>query len=431
MLAAADDKRQCRAGSGGPIGPARALVPLLVAALLGWALPAAPQNANSALPEGNGQEIVRTVCSQCHSLDNITRSTGYTRAGWENTVAMMRNAGAPLPPDQVATVVGYLAKNFPEKPQPPAVLIPGSIAVAIREWMVPTPGARPHDPLAAPDGTIWFTGHMANLLGHLDPKTGKITEYHPPIANSGPHGLTFDRNGDIWYTGNFKAYIGKFDPRTATFTAYHLDPEARDPHTPLFDRNGILWFTVQGADMVGRLDPRTGDVKLVHVPTPKANPYGMVITSKGVPYFAEFGTNALASIDPPTMAIHEYRLPNPEARPRRVAITPDDVIYYSDYARGYLGRFDTNTGAVSEVPSPGGPRSKPYGITFFKGAIWYSESAVMPNTLVRFDPGTRGFQTWAIPSGGGVVRNMMPMPDGSGIAMACSGVNRIALAEVK
>jgi virginiamycin B lyase len=411
--------------------PKMSLIALLAAALLCCALPARPQSASTTLPDGAGKDIVQSSCSQCHSLANVTRSVGYTREGWQNTVAMMRNAGAQLSDSQAGTVVDYLTKNFPEKPQPAAVLIPGSVSVDIREWMVPTPGARPHDPLAAADGTIWFTGHMANILGHLDPKTGRITEYHPPIANSGPHGLTFDRTGNIWYTGNFKAYIGKFDPRTATFTAYHLDPEARDPHTPLFDRNGVLWFTVQGADMVGRLDPRTADVKLVHVPTPKANPYGMVLTSRGVPYFAEFGSNALASIDPQTLAIHEYPLPNPEARPRRVAITPGDVIYYSDYARGYLARFDPKTGAISEWPSPGGPQSRPYAITFFKGAIWYSESAVKPNTLVRFDPATQKFQTWPILSGGGVVRNMMPMPDGSGIAMACSGVNRIALAQVK
>jgi virginiamycin B lyase len=411
--------------------PKRTLIPVLATALLCCALPARPQNAGMVLPEGSGRETVQAVCSQCHALENITRSSGYTRSGWQSTVAMMRNVGAPLPDAQVASVVDYLAKNFPEKPQPPAVLIAGSVSVAIREWTVPTPGSRPHDPLAAADGTIWFTGHMANLLGHLDPKTGVITEYHPPIANSGPHGLTFDRDGDIWYTANFKGYIGKFDPRTATFTAYPLDPAARDPHTPLFDRNGILWFTVQGADIVGRLDPRTANVKLVHVPTPRANPYGMVITSKGVPYFAEFGSNALASIDPQTLAIREYPLPSPQARPRRVAITPDDVIYYSDYARGYLGRFDPKTGAITEWPSPGGPQSRPYGITYLKGAIWYTESAVKPNTLVRFDLATQKFQTWPIPSGGGVVRNMMPMPDGTGIVMACSGVNRIALAEVK
>src|SRR5579863_4214711 len=83
--------------------------------------------------------------------------------------------------------------------------------------------------------------------------------------------------------------------------------------------------------------------------------------------------------------IREYLLPNEATRPRRIAITPDDVIYYSDYSRGYLGRFDPKTGQVTEWPSPGGAQSRPYGITYLKGAIWYSESAVRPNTLVRFD----------------------------------------------
>jgi virginiamycin B lyase len=156
----------------------------------------------------------------------------------------------------------------------------------------------------------------------------------------------------------------------------------------------------------------------------------MVVDSKGTPYFAEFGSNKIASIDPETMAIHEYPLPNPDARPRRIAITPDDLIYYTDYARGYLGHFDPKTGRVTEWRSPGGADSQPYGIAYLKGAIWYSESGVRPNTMVRFDPATQRFQTWTIPSGGGVVRNMMPTRDGN-IAIACSGVNRVGLVEVK
>jgi virginiamycin B lyase len=61
--------------------------------------------------------------------------------------------------------------------------------------------------------------------------------------------------------------------------------------------------------------------------------------------------------------------------------------------------------------------------------IWYSESAVTPNTLVRFDPKTEKFQTWAIPSGGGVIRNMMTTADGN-LVMACSGRNRVALVTI-
>jgi virginiamycin B lyase len=89
---------------------------------------------------------------------------------------------------------------------------------------------------------------MANALEHIDPTTGRITEYHLDTPMSGPHGLVADRDGNIWFTANFAGYIGKLDPSTGKIAEYRLpSPAARDPHTPLFDQSGILWFTVQGA----------------------------------------------------------------------------------------------------------------------------------------------------------------------------------------
>ncbi|HEY0383437.1 MAG TPA: hypothetical protein VGC72_14680 [Candidatus Elarobacter sp.] len=399
----------------------------LAAMLLCCALPVRGQDA--ALPDGPGKDLVQASCSSCHGLGTVTRA-GYDRAGWSNVVAMMTNAGMKLPANRVDAVVDYLTAHFPAKSAPSAVVVPGKVNVAIQEWVVPTAGSRPHDPLAAPDGSIWYTGQMANVLGRLDPKTGTFKEFRATVADSGPHGLVMDGAGNVWFTANFKAYIGKLDPRTGTFTEYKLDPAARDPHTPIFDRNGTLWFTAQGANMVGRLVPKSGETKLVTVPTPRSNPYGMVVDSKNVPWFVEFGSNKIASVDPLSMAIREYPLPNAGARPRRIAIDGNDVMWYSDHARGYLGRFDPKTGAVTEFASPGGPNSRPYGIAFLNGAVWYSESGVAPNTLVRFDPAARTFQTWTIPSGGGVVRNMMVTTDGKDLVLACSGVNRVALVQV-
>ncbi len=44
--------------------------------------------------------------------------------------------------------------------------------------------------------------------------------------------------------------------------------------------------------------------------------------------------------------------------------------------------------------------------------IWYSESGVQPNTIVRSDPRQQSFARAVIPSGGGVIRNMAATPDG-------------------
>jgi virginiamycin B lyase len=385
---------------------------------------------SQSLPQGPGQDLVKTACSNCHELGRVT-NTGHTPQDWKTIVAMMINVGARLDRNQIDTITAYLSQNFPEKPKPAAVVIPGNADVSFTEWEVPTPGSRPHDPLAYADGSIWYTGHMANVLGRLDPKTGDIREFHPEVPMSGPHGLTADSEGNIWFTANFAGYIGKLNPKTGAFTEYPLpDQNAHDPHTPLFDWHGVLWFTVQSANMVGRLDPRSGAVKLVTVPTPRANPYGLVINSQGIPFFDEFGTNKLGSIDPETMAIREYVLPHPDTRPRRIAISADDRLWYTDYSRGYLGRFDPKTGQTDEWPSPGGPKSQPYAISEIHGAIWYVETATKPNALVRFDEASHAFQTWPIPGGGGVVRNMMPTPDGD-LVMAESGVNRVALVHIR
>jgi virginiamycin B lyase len=381
-----------------------------------------------SLPDGPGKDLVERSCARCHGLNLITNSWGYTRDGWHELIASM----VTLPATDGAAIEGYLASHFPVKPAPPAVAIPGQAAVTIKEWMVPTLGSRPHDPLAARDGSIWWTGQFANRLGRLDPATGTMKEFPLPTADSGPHGLIDDKAGNVWFTGISKNYIGRLDPKTGNVTEYPLTSAgvagARGPHTPIFDQKGILWFTLQSG-MVGRLDPQTGEMKIVTTPSAKTYPYGIQINSKGVPWYVDFRGNRLGSIDPVTLQIREHVLPDPAARPRRIAITSDDALWFTDYARGYLGRLDPATGAVREWKSPGGPQSQPYGIAAVGSIVWYSESAVRPNTLVRFDPAAEKFQTWTIPSGGGVVRHMMATAGGD-LVLACSGVNRMALVDV-
>jgi virginiamycin B lyase len=401
-------------------------VAALVSIVATLPVPAQRGGAPVTLPEGEGKQMVETLCSGCHTLNNITTGWGYDKQGWDSVIASM----VSLPPEVRNTVSTYLGEHFSEKKRPPTVLVPGPVNVEFKEWMAPSLGSRPHDPLAASDGSIWWTGMWANVLGRVDPRTDTLKEFKLKTERSGPHGLTEDKAGNIWFTGNQAALVGKLNPRTGEVTEFKMpDPSARDPHTPLFDHNGMLWFTAQNGQKVGRLNPQTGEIKLITMPG-RWNPYGVVMTSKGVPVVCMFFTNKIASFDPITMEMKPYDLPSPDARPRRIAITSDDMIWYADYGRGYLGRLNLATGEVKEWPSPSGERSQPYGIAAAKGAIWYVESAVRPNALVRFDPQTEKFQSWAIPGGGGVVRNMMATKEGN-LVMAESGVNRIALVTVK
>jgi virginiamycin B lyase len=303
----------------------------------------------------------------------------------------------------------------------------GTLNVPIKEYEVPTPNSRPHDPAVAPDGALWYTGQGSNKLGRLDPGSGQFREYPLKTPDSGPHGLVADSDGNIWFTAIYAGYIGKLNPKTGDIVEYRPPGAKIDPHTPVIDQDGMLWFTTERANLVGRLDPKTGKFDLKQSPTPGAVPYGIVITKNNVPFFCEFGTNKLASIEPRTMEIREYILPQ-GAHPRRIALAPDGTLYYTDYARGYLGHFDPKAGKLlKEWPSPGGAQSHPYGIAVTSaGEVWYSESGVKPNTLVRFDPKSESFSSEPIPSGGGVVRNMVATSS-QRLYLACSGVNKVAV----
>jgi virginiamycin B lyase len=401
---------------------------LLTAVLLCSASPARSQQAPPPFPDGPGKDTFVATCGGCHDINRAR--AGYTADGWHMVMQMMVNFEGAGPKEKVPELLDYLIKSFPERPRPAAKIVEGPVQATIKQFPVLTVGSRPHDPLATRDGAIWYTGQLTNKLGRTDPKTGLTREYTLKTPHTGPHGLVEDKDGNIWFTGNHAKLVGKLDPATGNVTEYRMpDASVRDPHSLSIAPDGIVWFTAQQSNVVGRVDPRTGEVKIAPSPTPRSRPYGIIVNAKGVPVFCMFGTNKLATIDPKTMAIKEYALPDPASRPRRIAVVGDEI-YYSDFSRGYLGRLNLATGEHKEWQSPSGPRSQPYGIVFAKGAIWYNESFAKPNTIVRFDPGTEKFQSWAIPGGGDIVRKMDVTPDGNPVT-ANSLMNQVGLVEVR
>ena len=103
---------------------------------------------------------------------------------------------APVPAEEWGAMTDYLMKNFPERQAAGGRLIDGPAKVDFKMWDVPTQGSRPHDPLAARDGSSGGAAQLVNKLGRVDPKTGAIQEYTLKSAFSGPHGLVDDKDGE-------------------------------------------------------------------------------------------------------------------------------------------------------------------------------------------------------------------------------------------
>jgi virginiamycin B lyase len=379
------------------------------------------------LPDGPGKEMVQGMCASCHNLNTVTNSTGYTQERWEDLVSTM----VRLPEAQQTTLTQYLATHFPFKPGREPVLVPGPVQITFKEWIVPTLGQRSRDPIQRADGTIYWTGQFASLVGRLNPRTGEMKEWKlDPEAH--PHSIIDDRAGNIWYMGNGNGTIGKLNPATGEITVYKMpDPAARDPHTPIWLEDGTtLFFTLQQSNMIGRMNTTTGEIKLVTIPTTRALPYGIKVNSQGRVFVSYNGSNGIAEVDPVTMAIKEYKLPRPGTTVRRLAITSDDMVWFVNSGLGALGRLNPKTGEVKEWPSPSGPDTHHYAIEVVDDIVWYNESRRRPDALVRFDPKTEKFQSWAIPSGYGIIRHMRATPDGN-LMIHQTSSNRIGLVTIQ
>ena len=91
----------------------------VLALVLGAATPLRAQTA-SALPAGEGRDLVATACSQCHTLSVIMAGRDGP-VGWKRHVYNMVLRGAQLTPREADTVISYLITNFgPVAPAAPA-----------------------------------------------------------------------------------------------------------------------------------------------------------------------------------------------------------------------------------------------------------------------------------------------------------------------
>jgi cytochrome c5 len=92
------------------------------------AAPSAPAPAKAVveLPDGDGKAIATENCQACHKLTNLTKAH-KDLDDWKETVQTMIDRGANVSPDQVDTLVQYLAKNFgPKDVSAPAPAAPPS-----------------------------------------------------------------------------------------------------------------------------------------------------------------------------------------------------------------------------------------------------------------------------------------------------------------
>jgi streptogramin lyase len=390
----------------------------------------------NSLPGDDSTKAALTNCVGCHTVQRIVQSThdaaefmevfkrmgtyapGSTPLHPQLLLAGGNNSNrSPMPAPIQQKMADYLAGinlsnaetiEFPLKTFPR--LKGRSTRVIITEYDLPRKDAQPHDVIMTTDGMIWYSDFSHQVIGEMDPATGKVTDYPiPTLLAEEPKGsldLETDPQGNLWLSMMYQGGLLKFDPKTKQATAYPVPQEWRNATTQESmvspqhsDVDGKVWTNNQDTHRVYRLDVASGkyedlgqsvDESGTHV-----SAYGMPTDLQNNAYQLNFGGTTIGRIDAKTKEVTIWKTPLPFSRPRRGRVDADNILWFAEYGANGIGRFDPKTQEIKEWQLPT-PWDEPYDVVKAKdGEIW--TGSMLTDRVARLDPATDNIVEYQLP----------------------------------
>jgi len=388
----------------------------------------------ASFPGTDAQKADIRGCAHCHTLELVTRSR-HDAAAFVKVVERMsgypplafplmpqrtpapRVGGGELPRDRqlqnwtrqaeylsTLNLSGGAEWRYPLKTEPRPK---GDATRAIyTEYDLPKRTRQPHDAIVDKTGMVWYASFGEQILGKLDPKSGRVTEYPIPVlkpdAPKGTLGMRFDRDENPWLAMQFQGGIAKFDRRTETFQTWSLPPEFNGPHVQVNQVSpersyvdGKVWLQDAGTYNVYRLDVATGTFeKFEPYKIPRPNVYDVIPDSKNNGYFLVMGAEEVGRIDANSGAIEIFKTPTRGSGPRRGMMDGEDKLWFGENRSDKVGMFDTRTRTFKEwAPTPG---AWPYDATVDRnGEVW--SGGEYNDRILRLDPKTGRFIEYLLP----------------------------------
>jgi streptogramin lyase len=224
-------------------------------------------------------------------------------------------------------------------------------------------------------------------------------------------------------TGSIGGNVVVYDPARRTFESHLIGGTALVPHTPRFDSKGILWFSLYGSNQVGRFDPKTGHTTVIQLPTSWAHKeivdrpaavYGLDISPvDGSVWYTKLYASMIGRIDPVTYQVQEW-VP-PVFGPRRARFDAKGGFWIPGYGDGKIARLDTRTLKydVYQVPTLAPDEVEaPYALAVEPKTqdVWIT--ANLSELMFRFQPATKKWTRYPLPTRGTITRDIVFNPDG-------------------
>lgn len=378
----------------------------------------------SSMPDSPQRRMV-SGCTNCHTIKRIVDST-HNSDEFMALVPRMDRYGSmsipthpQIPADRVRTAepkgdvlrkfADYLASinlsqsdthDYPLKTQSR----PSGRAthVIMTEYQLPEPNlTEPHDVVVDSDGIVWYSSFGEQILGRLDPKTGKVTEIPlPTLKPDSPTGslnLELDPDGNPWLAMMYQGGIARFDKRTGKVEAYPLPPDLDNLRVQIgmveprhADVDGKVWLTDSGTRGFIRLDLASGKMEAVNpfMALPKGQPhsaYGVVADKQNNLWFFDFADRNVGETNAKTGQTVIYPIPTPDSRPRRGHMNADGRLAFAEFATDKVGVFDPKSESFQEWPTPA--NFAPYDAVLDKnGELW--SGGMNSDQVLRVDPRT-------------------------------------------
>ncbi len=279
--------------------------------------------------------------------------------------------------------------------------------VIYTEYDLPQKTRQPHDVVVDSSGTAWYASFGEPILGRLDPKTGKVTEYPLPRLKAnlptGSLALRLDKDENLWLGMQFQGGIAKFDRHTEKFQTWSLPPELNGDYVQInqvspehADVDGKVWLQDAGTYTVLRLDLKSGKFE-VFAPfaIPRPNIYDVISDAHNNAWFTVYGGEQIGRIDAKTGKIALYRTPTAGSGPRRGMMDTQGRLWFGENHGDRIGMFDTRIGKSTEWQPPT-PGTWPYDVTADKnGEVW--SGGEFSDTIERLDPKSGEFVEYLLP----------------------------------
>jgi streptogramin lyase len=400
---------------------------------------AASQLANSewllSFPGTEQQRSSIRACTHCHTLERVARSkydvdkltsviermSTYPQLSFPLMVQKLvapRIGGGEEPLEQrqegwkrQAQYLTTLNLSEAAKWSYPFKMLPRpkgrATKVIYTEYDLPQRTRQPHDVIVDSQGIVWYASFGEQILGKLDPKTGKVTEYPIPVLKpnmpTGILAVRFDEDENIWLGMQFQGGVAKFDRKTEKFKTWNLPANLNGDHVQInqvspehHKVDGKIWLQDAGTYTVLRLDEKSGQFEVFEpYKIPRPNIYDVISDPQNNVYFTVFGGQSIGKIDAKTGKVAIYDTPSRASAPRRGMLDSEGRLWFGENRANRIGMFDTHTNSFKEWPAPSA-ESWPYDATADKnGEVW--SGGEFSDRVLRLNPKTNEIVEYLLP----------------------------------